>query len=195
MFWASAKSPPLSATAPALAPCVEVLAHPGLHRRPLRAERGNGAGAADKHRYKQARGRLMQSLDMADHLVDPHRRLVAESGRQRVLAVRAPGDRHISAALGQISHRRERLADQSQKDTVRLAQYQQVAGLRDVLRRGAPMHPAPMGFAGDAASVPKPRGTIVWPVRANPSSICRQVKSNSRCAARPTSRPRALRWG
>jgi len=71
-----------------------------------------------------------------------------------VLAVRAPGDRHVGAALGEIGHRHERLADEPQKDPVRLAQYQQVAGLRDVLRRGAPMHPAAIGLAGDSAQLP-----------------------------------------
>jgi hypothetical protein len=132
----------------------EMLAQRRLHRRSLRAERGKSAGAAAEHRDEEARCDLMQPLDMADHLVDPHRGLVAEGRRQRVLAVRAPGDRHIGAALGEIGHRRECLADQPQKDPVHLAQYQQVAGLRDVLRRGAPMHPAAIGFAGYTAQFP-----------------------------------------
>ncbi len=132
----------------------EMLAHRRLHRRPLRAERGKGAGAAAEHRDKEAGRDLLEPLDMADHLVDPHRRLVAESRRQCVLAVRAPGDRHVGAALGEIGHRRERIRDQPQKDPVRMPKHQQVAGLRDVLRRGPPMHPAAIGLAGDAAQFP-----------------------------------------
>ena len=49
------------------------------------------------------------------------------------------------------------LADQAQEDRVRLAQHQKVAGLRDVLRGGAPMHPAAMRLADDAAELPDQR--------------------------------------
>ncbi len=101
-----------------------MLAHRRLHRRTLRAERGKGAGAAAQHRDKEPGRHLPRPLDMADHLVDPHRRLVAESRRQRVLAVRAPGDRHVGATLSQIGHRQERFPDQPQKHPVSLAQYQ-----------------------------------------------------------------------
>ena len=40
---------------------------------------------------------------------------------------------------------------------MRLAQHQQVAGLGDVLRRGAPVHPAAMRLADDAAELPDQR--------------------------------------
>ena len=45
----------------------------------------------------------------------------------------------------------------SRKMPVRLAQHQQVAGLGDVLRRRAPMHPAAMRLADDAAQFPDQR--------------------------------------
>ena len=60
-------------------------------------------------------------------------------------------------ALGQIGHGGQDLADLAEEDRVRLAQHQQVAGLGDVLRRGAPMHPAAMRFADDAAEFPDQR--------------------------------------
>jgi hypothetical protein len=56
----------------------EMLAHSRLHRRTLCPERGKGAGAAAQHRDKKAGRGLVESFDMADHFVDPHRRLVAE---------------------------------------------------------------------------------------------------------------------
>ena len=73
-------------------------------------------GAAAQHRDKDPRRRLLQPLDMADHLVDPHRGLVAEGRGHRVLAVGAAGDRHVGAALGEVGHRPERVGDQPQKD-------------------------------------------------------------------------------
>ena len=94
---------------------------------------------------------------MADQLVDPHRRLVAKGRGHRVLAVGAAGDRHLGAALGEIGHRRERIADQAEENAVRLAQHQQIAGLGDVLRRRPPMHPAAMRLADDAAEFPDQR--------------------------------------
>ena len=62
------------------------------------AERGEGAGAAAEHGDEQARRGLRQPIDMAHQLVDPHRDLVAEGRRHRVLAVRAAGHRHLGAA-------------------------------------------------------------------------------------------------
>ena len=112
---------------------------------------------AAEHRDEDARRRLLQPLDMADQLVDPHRDLEAERRRHRVLAVRAAGDRHVGAALGEIGGGGQRVADQAQEDAVRLAQHQQVAGLRDVLRRRAPMHPAAMRLADDARQFPDQR--------------------------------------
>ena len=99
----------------------------------------------------------MQPLDMADQFVDPHRRLVAEGRRQRVLAVGAAGDRHLGAALGEVGRRPERLGDQTEEDAMRLAQHQQIAGLGDVLRRRPPMHPAAMRLADDPAEFPDQR--------------------------------------
>ena len=126
----------------------------GLHRRALRAERGKGARTTAEHRHEQARGGLLQPLHMADHLVDPHRRLVSESRRQGVLTMRAPGDRHFGAAFGEIGHRGEGLSDQTQEDAVGPAQHQQIAGLRDVLRRCPPMHPPAVRVADDPAELP-----------------------------------------
>jgi hypothetical protein len=54
-----------------------MLVHRRLHRWPLRAERRKGAGAAAEHRDEQAERHLVQTLDLADHLVDPRRKLGA----------------------------------------------------------------------------------------------------------------------
>jgi hypothetical protein len=132
-------------------------AHAGLHRRPLLPERGERAGATAEHRDKDARRRLPEALDMADQLVDPHRRLVAEGCRHRMLAMRPARDRHVRAALGQIGRRKQRVRDQLQKNMMRLAQDDEVAGLRDVLRRRAPMHPAAMRLADDPRQFPDQR--------------------------------------
>ena len=94
---------------------------------------------------------------MAQQLVDPHRDLVAKGRRHRVLAVGAAGDRHVGAALGEVGGGAERVGDQAQEHAVRLAQHQKVAGLGDVLRRRAPMHPAAMRLADDAAQLPHQR--------------------------------------
>ena len=121
------------------------------------AERGERARTATQHGHEESRRGLTQPLDMAQQLVDPHRHLVAKGRRYRVLAVRAPGHRHLGAALGEIGHRSQRLADQPEEDAVRLPQHQQVAGLRDVLRRRAPVHPAAMLLADDARQFPDQR--------------------------------------
>ena len=99
----------------------------------------------------------MQPLDMADHLVNPHRGLVAKGRGNRVLAMGAAGNRHIGAAFGEISHCPERLADQPQKHLVRLPQYDQVTGLGNVLRRRSPMDPAAMRLADNPAQLPDER--------------------------------------
>jgi hypothetical protein len=71
--------------------------------------------------------------------------------------VRAAGHRHIGRAFGKIGHGSQDLADLAQDDGMRLAQHQEVAGLRDVLRRGTPMHPAAVRLADDAAELPDQR--------------------------------------
>src|SRR5207248_4920826 len=81
-------------------------------------------------------------------------RLVAEGRRNGVLTVGAAGYRHVGALLGEIGGSEQRVADQPQEDAVRLAQDEEVAGLGDVLRRGAPMHPAAMRLADDPAQFP-----------------------------------------
>ncbi len=124
---------------------------------PVSPERGEGAGAAAQHRHKHPRRRLAHPLDMPDQLVDPYRDLVAERCGHGVLAVRAPGDRHVGAALGKLRHARERAGDEPQKNRVRLAEHQQIAGLGDVLRRGTPVNPAAMRLADDAAKLPDQR--------------------------------------
>ena len=150
----------------------------GLHRRPLRTERGKSAGTPAQHRDEKARCYLTQALDMADHFVDPHCRLVAEGSRDRVLAMGATGNRHVGAALSQISHRRQRARNQAKEQSV---------GLRSTKRSPvcvifcvvAPQctHP-PCGSPVSRLSS-QTKGTMVWPVRANPSSI-RTRSSNSK---------------
>ena len=94
---------------------------------------------------------------MAQQFVDPDRDLVAERGGHRVLAVRSAGHRHVRAALGEIGHRGQRLADQAKEHAMRLAQHQQIAGLGDVLRRRTPVHPAAVLLAHHARQLPDQR--------------------------------------
>ena len=94
---------------------------------------------------------------MPDQLVDPHRDLVAERRRHRVLTVRAARQRHVGAAVRKVGHGGQRLTDQFQEYAVRLAQHQQIAGLGNILRRGTPMHPAAMLFTHHAAEFPDQR--------------------------------------
>ena len=108
-------------------------------------ERGERAGAAAQHRDKEARCRLAKPLDMAQHLVDPHRRLVAEGRRHRVLTVGA-ARRSASPRRARRDRPSPRAPRRSgEKKAVRRRKHQKVAGLRDVLRRRPPMHPAAMG--------------------------------------------------
>ena len=128
-----------------------------LHRRSLLAERGIGAGAAAQHGDEQAGRDLAQALDMAQQFVDPDRDLVAECSGTACWPCVRPAIGMSRRPLRQIGHGRQHLADLAKEDRVRLAQHQQVAGLGDVLRGGAPMHPAAMRLADDAAEFPDQR--------------------------------------
>ena len=74
---------------------------------------------------------------------EPHRRLVAEGDRQRVLQMGAPGHRRVAVAPRQraemAAHRVEIRLDQLEP----VADLQHRGGVHDVLRRRAPMQPAP----------------------------------------------------
>src|ERR1700748_3053009 len=129
---------------------------PGLHLWSHLAERGVSAGAAE-HRDKNPWRGWAEALDMASQLIDPDRDLVAEGRRHSVLAVRAPGDRHLGAALGKHGRGVERVSDELQENAVRLAQHQQIASLGDVLCRRAPVHPAAMLLTGDTRQFPYQR--------------------------------------
>src|ERR1700744_3894313 len=94
---------------------------PGLYLWSHLAERGVSAGAAAEHRDKNPRASLPETLDMANQLIDPDRDLVAEGRRHSVLAVRAPGDRHLGAALGKHGGCVERIGDELEENAVRLA--------------------------------------------------------------------------
>jgi hypothetical protein len=128
-----------------------------LHGRSLLAQGGIGACGATQHGSEKPWRELVQTLDVAQQLIDPDRDLVAKGGGHRVLAMGAPGDRHLRGPLGKIRHGRQHFTDLSQEDRVGLAQHQQVAGLGDVLRRGAPMNPAAVRLAHDAAEFPDQR--------------------------------------
>jgi len=135
----------------------EQAADRGLHWRALLAERGPGAGAAAQHGDEEARCRLAQALDVAQQLVDPHGDLVAERRRHCVLAMRAAGHRHVGGAFRKVGHGGENFTDLAQDDRVGLPQHQKVAGLGDVLGRRAPMDPAAVRLADDAAELPHQR--------------------------------------
>src|SRR5258705_443861 len=100
---------------------------------------------------------MAQTVDMTEKLVDPDRELGAEGVGHRGLPERAPGHRHVGGPFRQVGHGGQDLADLTQEDRVGLAQHQKIAGLGDVLRRGAPMHPAAVRLADDAAELPHQR--------------------------------------
>ena len=79
---------------------------------------------------------------MGGELVDPDRHLETEGDRDRVLAVRAARHRHRGAGVRLLRHAAQDLGQQVLDRAVRVAQHQDVGRLRDVLRGGAPVHPA-----------------------------------------------------
>src|SRR5262245_7203969 len=94
---------------------------------------------------------------MTQQLVDPDGYLVAEGCRYGMLAMGAGRDRHLGTTLGEVGHRQQRFADQANDNCVRLAQKQEITGLRDVLRRCTPVHPAAMGITDHARQLPNKR--------------------------------------
>ena len=98
-----------------------MLGDPGLHLWPHLTQRGVSAGATPQHRDKNPRRGLAETLDMTNKLIDPNRDLVAESRRHSMLAVRAPGYRHLGAALGKLGRGVERVGNDLQENAVGLA--------------------------------------------------------------------------
>src|SRR5262245_18886020 len=94
---------------------------------------------------------------MTQKLVDPDRHLVAEGRRYGVLTVCAASHRDLGAALSEIGHPGQRLADQTEENLVCLAQQQQISRLRNVLGRCAPMDPAAMWLPDHAGKLPNQR--------------------------------------
>jgi hypothetical protein len=81
---------------------------------------------------------------MTDELIDPPGRLEPERDRDSVLAVRSSRRQHARGALGQVYGGAEHPGQQPQDLPVGLAKYQNVTGLRDVLRGRSPVHLTPM---------------------------------------------------
>ncbi len=113
-----------------------------LGREPQLAERGQGPGAAAEHRDEDARLAGAQALDVTTELVDPHRHLEAERRRHRVLPVRAAREQRVLSAFRQAGEMRQHGPELAQEDLVGPAHLEKLAGLRDVLRGGAPVHVA-----------------------------------------------------
>ena len=151
-----------------------------LHRRALLAERGVGAGAAAQHGDEQARRRLTQALDVAQQLVDPDRDLVAEGGGHGVLAVGAAGHRHVGA----VRSARSAIAD----STSPIWRRKMACAWRSTSRSPvwvmfcvvAPQWTQPPCGSPTMRPSSQTSGTIVWPVRAKPSSMRARSISSSR---------------
>ena len=136
---------------------LQMLRHPGLHLETRRPKRRQRARSAAQHRHEDARLRVMQPLDMSAQFVNPRADLVAKRRRHRVLPMSPTGARIVRMTLRQRRQPRQHLSDLAQDDPVRLAQLEDVARLRDVLRRRAPMHITADLAAQDAIQLPDQR--------------------------------------
>ena len=94
---------------------------------------------------------------MAATFVDPHRHLGAKGRWHGVLAVGAPRQQHVFGALRQVGHGAQDGRQLCRKISMGATQQQELTGLRDVLRRGAPVHVAAGVALTDAVQLPDQR--------------------------------------
>ena len=119
-----------------------------LHQRvgdfePAPVQRGECAGRAGELAREHARAELVESLQMPLDGRQPHRRLVAEGDRQRVLEMRASGHRRVPVFARKA---RQPVANGEQvrfHENQRVADLEHDARVLDVLRGRAPMDVAP----------------------------------------------------
>ena len=103
------------------------------------AERAERSSAAAEHRHEHPVLATPEPLDVPDEFVYPDRRLQAERGRDGVLPVRASGHGVVLGSLRQFGEEGQDARQLGQVYAVRLSQLDELAGLGDVLRRGAPV--------------------------------------------------------
>ena len=135
------------------------------HVEPLIAQRGQCARSTAEGQAQRARPQLLQPVQRGQQRREPHRDLVAEGDRQRVLQMRAPRHHRVPVLR---RHGCECGAGGAQ---VGLDQRQAVAhlehqrGVHDVLGGGAPMRPAARFRACQ-------RSRVAAPARPRDSRCC-----------------------
>ncbi len=127
----------------------EALGHLLLGGEAQGSQRGERPRAAPQHGHEHAALAAAQTLHVAAQLVDPHRHLEAEGRGHRVLAVRASREEDVLGPLGEVGERGQDGRELTQEDVMGAPHLEELAGLRDVLGRGPPVHVAAgVAFAG-----------------------------------------------
>ena len=110
----------------------------------LVAERGQRAGRAAELRDQHARLQFAQALGVAVDHREPHRALVAEGDRQRLLQMRAAGHRRVAMLFARGPRAPPTPPPMSRSTIASAARIcSTVRGVHDVLRGRAPVHVAP----------------------------------------------------
>jgi hypothetical protein len=124
-----------------------------LDRAPRGPEGRERARRPAHEHAEQPRLEPLQPVGVLDELVEPDRDLEPERDGHRVLRVGAPREREVRRAARLQGPRPQRRGQQLLERGVRGAQHQHVGRLGDVLRRRAPVHPAPVLRADDAGEL------------------------------------------
>ena len=121
---------------------VQKLGEAALQGRAAVAQGRKGTRSAAVHGAEGARLELTQALLVAQQLVDPGRHLEAEGDRQGVLAVGPAGHDVVAGGVGVAGEVPQQRRQVALDHAVGAAHQQQVGGLRDVDRGGAPVQVA-----------------------------------------------------
>jgi len=121
----------------------EIGHQPRLHpQRAFRvlAQRSQRRRRACELAHEHARRGLFQPLDVPQSLIQPDRDLEAEGNGRCVLAVRTARLESVALGSGQSGQRGGQVTQVSQDDVVGGLRLQHQPGIRDILRRRAPMN-------------------------------------------------------
>lgn len=137
------------------------MGHPGLDDAAGAAEGREGAGGAAHEDAEQPVVEAFETFRVGDELVDPHGDLEPERHGDGVLGVRASGHGQRGGRLGELGGGPQDAGELVQQGAVGVAQHEDVRGLRDVLGRGAPVHPSAV-LGADGARELLDEGTRGW---------------------------------
>ena len=120
----------------------KTLRHQRLRRQAQLAQRREGAGTAAQHGDEDALLAAAQAFHVAAQLIDPYRHLVTKGCWDRVLPMRSSRQQGVLGLLGEVGQQVEQGGQLGEEDRMRPPHQQKLSGLRDVLRRRAPVHVA-----------------------------------------------------